>query len=320
MRDVIEDAFIGGDTEIEKRVGEPDLVFERGEVAPPVAGDGGGDRVESIEAEIGAARDVVEKAGVEDVLGSDVVLETEEIVTCPFFPSVGAGGLAFDDGECVLNADRIGKPKAAALDGSREIEARIPVAEVNAFLDVDAGSGIGGAEAPAVVAIGSVEAEDICAGMSVACAEAAGLDFGCTRGVDVEARGELAVHGIADFKAIEKILCFAGTRAGDVQITLIVLSDLGESDEAFCKNVRAGHGDVSNVASGERVALGGILRIDLIGASGDLDLLVNFFGVVYGESEFVGAGLQGESAAADDEEAFLAHFQFVIARREDFAE
>ena len=289
------------------------MVFERGEVAPLVAGDGGGDRIESIEAEVGAARDVVEKAGVENVLGRDVVLEAEEIVTGPFFPSVGAGGLAFDDGESVLNADRIGKPKAAALDGSRESETRIPVAEVNAFLDVDAGSGIGGAEAPAVVAIGSVEAENVCAGMSVACAEAAGLDFGGARGVDVEARGELAIYGIADFEAVEQVLRFAGTRAGDVQIALIVLGDFGESDEALREDVRAGHGDVSNVAGGERVALGGILRIDLIGASGDLDLLVNFFGVVYGESEFVGAGLKGESAAGDDEEAFLADFQFVIA-------
>src|SRR5277367_5391832 len=97
---------------------------------------------------------------------------------------------------------------------------------MDAFLDVDAGSGISGTEAPAVVAVGSVEAENICTGMSVACAETAGLDFGGARGVDVEARGELAVYGIADFKAIEQVLRFAGAGAGDVQITLIVLSDL----------------------------------------------------------------------------------------------
>src|SRR5580692_12901942 len=119
---------------------------------------------------------------------------------------------------------------------------------MNAFLDVDARSGIGGAEAPAVVAIGSVKTENIRAGMSVACAEAAGLDFGGACGVDVETRRELAVHGVADFEAVEQVLRFAGTRAGDVQIALIVLGDLGESDEAFGKNVRAGDGNVSNVA------------------------------------------------------------------------
>ena len=118
LRDEGKDAFIGGYAEIEERVGEPDLVFERAEVAVLIAGDGSGDGVESIQAEVGAACDVIEKTGVENVLGSDVVLETEEIVSCPFFPSVGAGGLAFDDGEGVLDADRIGKPKATALDGS----------------------------------------------------------------------------------------------------------------------------------------------------------------------------------------------------------
>jgi len=187
---------------------------------------------------------------------------------------------------------------------------------VNAFLNVDAGGGIGGAETPAVVAIGSIETENVCAGMSVACAEAAGLDFGGACGVDVETRGELAVNGVADFKAVEQVLRFAGTRAGDVEIALIVLGDLGESDKAFGKDVWAGDRDVSNVAGGERVALGGILRIDLIGASCDLDLFVNFFGVVYGEGEIIGAGLQSEGAAGDDEVACFADFEFVIGRGE----
>ena len=94
LRDVVEDAFIGGDAEIEERVGEPDLVFERAEVTVLVAGDGGGDRIESIEAEVGAARDVVEKTGVENMLGRDVELETKKIVSGPFFPSVSARRLA----------------------------------------------------------------------------------------------------------------------------------------------------------------------------------------------------------------------------------
>lgn len=228
LGDVIEDALVSGDANFEERVVEPDLVFERGEVAALIGGYGGGDRVEGVEAEIGDAGVVVEKAGVENVLGSEIVLEAEKIVASPLLPSVSAGGLLFNDSEDVLKADGIGKPKAAAPDGAGESEARIPVAEMEAFLKVDAGSGIGGAEAPAIVAIGSFEVEDIRAGMSVASAEIAGLDFGGACGVDIEARGELAVDGVTDFEAVEKILGFAGAGAGNVQIVGIVLGDFRE--------------------------------------------------------------------------------------------
>src|SRR5579872_3500636 len=133
--DEIERAVIGGDTEIEEGIGEVDLVFEGAEVALLVAGDGGGDGIEDVEAEVSAVGTIVEVGGMEDVLGRDVVLEAEEIVTAPIFPGVGAVGQKFDGGEGVLKADGIGKPEAAALDGAGEGKAGIPVAQMDAFLD-----------------------------------------------------------------------------------------------------------------------------------------------------------------------------------------
>ncbi len=76
---------------------------------------------------------------------------------------------------------------------------------------------------------------------------------------------------------------FAGARTSDVKIAKIVLRDFGKSDEALREDVGAGNGDVANVASGDGVTLRGVLRIDLIGGSGDLDLLVDFFGVIESE-------------------------------------
>ncbi len=80
--------------------------------------------------------------------------------------------------------------------------------------------------------------------------------------------------------------------------------------------MRAWNGNVADVAGGESVALGGVLRVDLIGGSGDLNLFVDFFGVIEGEIEFVGAGLKSDSAIGDYEEALLADFQFEVASGE----
>ena len=294
------------------------MVFYGGEVALLVAGDSGGDGIESVEADVGFVGAIVEVGGVQNVLGRDVVLEAKEIVAGPVFPGVGFIGEAFDDDEGVLKADGIGEPKAAALDGTGKREARIPVAEVDAFLDVDAGNGVSGAETPAVVAVGSFEAENVCAGVGVACAEIRGLDFGSAGGVNVEARGELIVDRIADFEAVEEILRFARASAGNVEIVEMVLRDFREGGEALREDVRAGNGDVANVAGGESVALGGVLRIDLIGWGADLDLLVNFFGVIHGEVEFVRAGLQSDGASGDEKETLFAYFEFVIASGEIF--
>jgi hypothetical protein len=126
--DEVESAVVGGDAEIEERVMEPDLIFEGGEVTLLLAGDRGGHRIEGVESDVCVVGAVIEEAGMENVSGRDVVLEAEEIVACPVFPSVSAGGQLFDDSECMFEADRIGVPEAAALDGAGESEPWIPIA------------------------------------------------------------------------------------------------------------------------------------------------------------------------------------------------
>jgi hypothetical protein len=73
-------------------------------------------------------------------------------------------------------------------------------------------------------------------------------------------------------------LGFSGACAGDVQIGEIIASDFRQSGEALREDVRAGDGNITNVMSGESISLSGVLWIDLIGGSGDLDTLVKFFG------------------------------------------
>ena len=149
---------------------------------------------------------------------------------------------------------------------------------MDAFLNVDAGGGIGGAEAPAVIAFGSFQAEDVGSGMRRGGADVTGLDFRGASGVHVETSGELAIDGVADFEAVEEVLGFSGACAGDVQIGEIIASDFRQSGEALREDVRAGDGNITNVMSGESISLSGVLWIDLIGGSGDLDTLVKFFG------------------------------------------
>ena len=143
-------------------------------------------------------------------------------------------------------------------------------------------------------------------------ADASGLDFGGTRGVDVEARAQRSAGGIADLKAIEEVLRVGGTRSGDVQIVEVVLHDLRQSDETLLEHVRAGDGNVANVARGERGTLGGVLRIDLIRGSSDLYLLVELLSVVLGEGELVEARVKVERFAGEEEEARLANFGLIV--------
>ncbi len=200
----------------------------------------------------------------------------------------------FDDVEGVLDADGIRKPKAAAHDGSGKSDARIPIPEMSAFLDVDSGSGVGRAEAPAIVAVGSFKTENARAGVGIACAEAAGLHFGGARGVDVEARRQRAIDRIADFKAIEEILRLAGTCTGNVQIIATVAHDFWQCHEARGKNVGVGHRDIANASRGETGTLRSVLGINLIRRRGDLDLLVKLLNVIQGQCEFVAAVVERE--------------------------
>src|SRR5690348_11652025 len=146
---------------------------------------------------------------MENMLGREVVLQAEEIISRPVFPSIGTGGLGFYERVSVLEACRVGEPKAAANDWSRKIETRIPVSQMEAVLSVDAGRGISRAEPPTVIAIRSLKTQNVCAGVGIGGADTAGLNFGGARGVDIEARGELAIHGIADFETVEQVLRFA---------------------------------------------------------------------------------------------------------------
>src|SRR5258708_6040734 len=158
LRYVVEDSPVRGYAEFEERVVQPRLVFKRDECAAPLCVDRSRLRIERVQAQVRVPRAVIEEAGVEDVLWCHVVLQAKQVVASPFFPSVGAGGLLFDDRESVLQAEEVGKPKPPALDRSRKRKSGIPVSEVRAFLNVNTGDRIRRAKAPAVISVGSLEA------------------------------------------------------------------------------------------------------------------------------------------------------------------
>ena len=81
---------------------------------------------------------------------------------------------------------------------------------------------------------------------------------------------------------------------------------------SMLKHVRAGDGNVANVARGERGTLGGVLRIDLIRGSSDLYLLVELLSVVQCEGELVEARVKVERFAGEEEEARLANFGLIV--------
>ncbi len=288
------------------------MIFQRDESAALLDGDGGGLGIDGVQAEVGVVGAVVEKAGVENVPRREIVLHAEKIVACPLFGSVGVRGQLIDDVEGVLDADGIRKPKAAALDGSGKSDARIPISEMSAFLDVDSGSGVGRAEAPAIFAVGSFKTENARARVSIACAEAAGLDCGGARGVNVEACRQCAVDRIADFKAIEEILRLTGTCTRNVQIIATVAHDIGQGHETLGENVRVGHRDIANVLRGETGTPRSVLSINLMRRRGDLYLLVKLLNVIQGQCEFIAAGLERERLARKQEKTFLANFYFVV--------
>ena len=90
---------------------------------------------------------------MQNVFWAEVVLQAEKIISGPFTGRVGVSGQLSDQGKGVLQADRIGKPKTSALDGTGKRETRIPVSQTHAVLNIDARHWIGCAEAPFVVAV-----------------------------------------------------------------------------------------------------------------------------------------------------------------------
>jgi len=67
-----------------------------------------------------------------------------------------------------------------------------------------------------------------------------------------------------------------------------------------------GHGDVANVAGGERGALQGVLGVDLVRRRSDLDFFVKLLFVVQSESELIWTGMEGKRLAGEQKKAGLA--------------
>ena len=214
------------------------------------------------------------------MLRREVVLQSQQIVSRPFFENVGVRRKLLHDAEGVLHADGLGKPKPPAFEGSRKSEPRIPVSEVHALLTVDSRAGIRRSKAPAVVSIGSHEAQNARARMRVRGANPPGLHLGSARGIDVETRSQRPIHGVADFKSIEQIFGVSRARAGHVQVVEVVLDDLRHRNQALVKDMRVGNRDVANVPRGKRGPLRRVLRIDLVGGRGDLHLFADFLLVI----------------------------------------
>src|SRR5215471_3650504 len=95
---------------------QPKLIIEGDEFAVLVAIECGGLWMKGVQAEIGVMCAIVKETDVKKMLRRDVVLQAEQIVSRPNFRRVGAARLLFDDRKSVLEPDRIGKPKTAALD------------------------------------------------------------------------------------------------------------------------------------------------------------------------------------------------------------
>src|SRR5215469_382566 len=160
LRRVVEHAAVRGDAEFKERFVQPDLILQGNKTAALIGGDRGGLRVECVQAKVTVGCAIVKHARMQDVLWREIVLQAEKVVSSPFLESVGAGPQLFDDTKSMLDAYGIGKPKASSFEGPGKSKSRIPVSEVRAFLNIDAGERIGGAEAPSVVTIGSFEAKD----------------------------------------------------------------------------------------------------------------------------------------------------------------
>ena len=100
-----------------------------------------------------------------------------------------------------------------------------------------------------------------------------------------------------------------------MQVSPVVSHNLRQRHQAFLKDVAAGHGNVSNFLRGERRALRGILRLNLIRGRGDLYLFPNLLFVVQDQRDFVAPRVQADGLARKHEEALLVNFRLIVAGR-----
>src|SRR5262249_52002601 len=99
LRSEIEHAAVLSDAEFKECFVKPDLVFQGNKGAALIGGRRGGLRVEGVQAQVIVGGAIVEQTCVQDVLGREVVLQAEKVVSCPFFESVGARPKLFDNPE-----------------------------------------------------------------------------------------------------------------------------------------------------------------------------------------------------------------------------
>ena len=250
--EVFKHARIRGNAELKQRFVKPQLILQGNKAAALVGGDRRGLRIERGQAEVRVAGAIVEQRRVEDVPGGKVVLQPQKIVSRPLLESVGVRRQLLYDAKGVLDTDGIGKPETAALKWTGKGEPRIPVSQMHSLLDVDAGSGIGGSKAPAVVPIESFQTQDACTRVRVSRADVRRLDFHAARRIHIEPRSERAAHRVADLKSVHNVLCFTGARAADMQVVAMVLDDFRQRDQALLKDMGVGNGNIANVPGGQR--------------------------------------------------------------------
>src|SRR5438309_5686024 len=102
------------------------------------------------------------------MLWAEVVLQAQKIIAGPLRGSVCVRGQFSDQRKSVLQADRVGKPESATLDGTRKCKTRVPISQAHALLNIDAGNWIRSPKAPLVIAVGRFQTSYARAGVRVA--------------------------------------------------------------------------------------------------------------------------------------------------------
>src|SRR5947208_4567966 len=92
--------------------------------------------------------------------------------------------------------------KRPRSSGPEKVNRGYQFPQMHSLLDVDAGSGIGGSKAPAVIPIESFQTQDACTRVRVSRADVRRLDFHAARRIHIEPRSERAAHRVADLKSV----------------------------------------------------------------------------------------------------------------------